>query len=205
MSIGGADPARRLRLDDETDEQFRRRVERMARIARLLVDAALANECVQALIADPDLPYWTEVSVRRSPPVRVRYEEATAIGDIGTCLAATRHKHWGQGPYIVPLAPDDPVDAQRILYVYHAASRYNRRFMQRQRLKELLGRQYRPLVEAAMRSTKGVFLARLDKDQVRVIRRVFAIEPGQFWRAVRGKVFLSLPPRRVQLLPDLHD
>jgi hypothetical protein len=84
----------KLRFDGETDEQFRRRAERAAVIARVLVRAALENACVQDMIADTSLPY-SEESVRKNPPLRVEYEQAVAIGDFGSCLSSTKGKNWG--------------------------------------------------------------------------------------------------------------
>ena len=153
------------------------------------------------------LPY-TEESERQSPTVRIDYEQAIAIGGIGECLQATKNKHWGDGPYIQPLAPDDPVDPMFILYVYKEGSIYNRRFDQRRRMKELLGRDYRKLVERAKyrRHTKKMFLESLTKSEAHAINRILRIEPGEFWRAARGKVFVSLPPRQIQLdLPFVND
>lgn len=189
-----------LRLEGESDDEFRNRAERTAKYARILVDAALANHCIQDFIADPQLPY-TEEGERRTPTVRVEYEEAFAIGGIGECLHATRNKHWGDGPYIHPLRLDDPVDPVYILYVFKENSLYNRRFEQRRRMKELLGRRYRPLVQQAkyQRQTKKRFLESLTSEQANAIRRVFAVEPGEFWRAARGRIFLALPPRLIQL------
>jgi hypothetical protein len=189
---------RPLRFDGETDAQFRRRAERAGHIARLLVDAALANRNLQAFIDDPKLPYSVD-SVRRSPTVRIEYEQAIAIGDLGSCLAATRSKHWGDGPYVLPLKPDDPVDPYRVIYIYRENSLYNRRFEQRMRLKELLGRNNRPLVETAKRRTKSLFLGQLTEHEGDSIRRILGIEPGEFWQAVQGRRFLDLPPRMVQL------
>jgi len=40
----------------------------------------------------------------------------------------------------MPLEPDDEFFAYRVTYFYRENSLYNRRFEQRQRLKELLGR-----------------------------------------------------------------
>ena len=191
---------RSLRLPDESDNAFRERAERTAKYAKHLVDAALANHCIQSFIVDPQLPY-SEEDQRRNPTVRVEYEEAFAIGGIGECLQATRSKHWGDGPYIHPLRPDDPVDPVRILYVFKPSSVYNRRFEQRKRMKELLGRHHRSLVQKAKyhRHTKKMFLESLTTEQANAIRRVFHVEPGEFWRAARGKIFLELPPRFIQL------
>jgi hypothetical protein len=93
----------KLRFDGETDQQFRRRAERAAVIARVLVRAALENACVQDMIADPSLPY-TEKSVRKNPPLRVEYEQVVAIGDLGSCLSSTKGKNWGDGPWVMPLS-----------------------------------------------------------------------------------------------------
>ena len=54
----------------------------------------------------------------------------------------------------MPIEPDDVFFPDRVTYIYRGNSLYNRRFEQRQRLKELLGKRWRPLVEAAKRQTK---------------------------------------------------
>lgn len=194
---------RSLRLPNESDDAFRRRAERTAKYAKILVDAALANYCIQKLIESAQLPF-TEESERRDPTCRIEYEEAFAIGGIGECLHATRNKNWGDGPYIHPLRPDDPVDPMYILYVFRESSLYNRRFQQRQRMKELLGRRYRSLVQKAKyhRHTKKMFLESLTDEQAWAIRRILDVDPGTFWQACRGKRFLDLPKRPVQLLLD---
>jgi len=138
-----------LRLAGETDQQFRQRAERAGRVARVLVDACLSNHCVQDYIADESCPWFTEAHCRASPTVRIEYEQAIAIGGIGETLAATKSKHWGDGPFVMPLARDDWFYAERITYLYRENSLYNRRFEQRRRLKELLGRRHRHLVEKA--------------------------------------------------------
>ena len=45
-----------MRIAGESDDAFRDRAERAARIAKVLVEASLANRCVQDYIADPALP-----------------------------------------------------------------------------------------------------------------------------------------------------
>jgi len=57
------------------------------------VDACLKNQCVRAYIAAGE-PGYTVESIRRSPIVRVEFEQAIAIGGIGETLEATRSKHW---------------------------------------------------------------------------------------------------------------
>lgn len=193
-----------LRFPRESDGDFRLRAERALQVAKVLVDACLKNCCMQQYIADPTLPYTTE-SVRVSPTVRVEYEEAIAIGDLGSCLSATRSKHWGDGPWIMPLDPDDFFFPDRVTYIYRENSLYNRRFEQRQRLKELLGREHRPLVETAKRHTKTMFLRFLTGGQADAIRRILHVEPDEFWRACRGRATLSLPPRLIQQVFEFGD
>ncbi|NLY01881.1 MAG: hypothetical protein GXY83_37830 [Rhodopirellula sp.] len=96
------------------------------------------------------------------------------------------------------LEPDDEFFPDRVAYIYRANSLYNRRFEQRRRLKELLGKRLRPLVEAAKRRTKTLFLDLLTRDEADAIRRVLTVEPAVFWRACKGRTFLDLPPRLVQ-------
>jgi hypothetical protein len=191
---------RELRIPGESDIEFRTRAERAAHYARILADAALANHFVRQFIADPTVPH-TEESERCNPTVRVEYEQAIAIGRIGECLRSTRSKCWGDGPHVMPLESDDPVDPFRILYLYKEGSVYNRRFEQRRRMRELLGKGYRSLVTAAKykHTTKAMFMAGLSDDQVQAISRILGIEPGDFWRAARGRVLLRLPLREIQL------
>jgi len=197
---------RELRFPEESDQNFRSRAERAACYARILVDAALANHFVQQFIADPTLPH-TEESERRNPTVRVEYDQAIAIGGIGECMRSTRSKCWGDGPQVMPLGRDDPVDPFRILYLYKDGSAYNRRFEQRRRMKELLGKGCRSLVTAAKykHTTKAMFVAELRDDQVQAIRRILGISPGDFWKASRGKILLDLPRRELQLEFDFSD
>lgn len=187
-----------LRFDGESDDEFRMRAARVGRIAKVLVKACLANRWVQEFMADPAMPEWTADNVRTSPTVRVEYDQAIAIGDLGSCLSATKSKYWGAGPWVMPLEPDDEFFPYRVTYIYRPDSLYNRRFQQRQRLKELLGRRWRPLVEAAKRRTKTLFIEGLTKGEAEAIRRVLSVSPDRFWRAATGRELLRLPPRLVQ-------
>ena len=190
-----APAVRTLRLDGETDQEFRSRAEQAASIAQALVAGCLANHQIKQMILEGQL---TEDIVRRSPTVRVEFEQAIAIGGIGESLDATKSKHWGDGPWIMPLEPDDIFFPQRITYLYRVNSLYNRRFEQRARLKELLGKN-RKIVGDAKYFTKAIFLRQLTSEQATAIRRCLNIEPGDFWRAAQGTIFLDLPKRHVQL------
>jgi len=189
---------RSLRFTGESDDAFRARAERAVRIAKVLVESSLANRCVEDYIADPALPEWTLENVRVCPTVRVEYAQAIAIGDLGSCLSATESKHWGDGPWVMPLEPDDEFYPHRLTYFYRTNSLYNRRFEQRRRLKELLGRRWRPLVETAKRHTKTVFVEHLTQEEADAIRRLLKLGPGRFWRVCTGREFVTLPPRLVQ-------
>lgn len=191
-------PIRSLRFDGESDDAFRARAERAAGLAKVLVAACLENECVRQYIDDPQLPQYSVESVLRNPIVRVEFEQAIAIGGIGECLDATASKKWGAGPHVLPLQVDDWFYPDRITYVFRPNSLYNRRFHQRRRMKRLLRRDHRRLVERAKASTKQFFLKRLSDEQRRVIARVFQVSPAQFWRAAKGKAFLQLPQEFVQ-------
>lgn len=184
-----------LRLPSEDDDAFRERAKRAGAIATILVQACFENRLIQQLLRDG---FVTGDSVRRSPTVRVEFEQAIAIGGIGETLAVTKGKFWGDGPWIIPLEPDDEFIPERITYQYRKNSLYNRRFEQRQRLKELLGKTHRKLVVEAKYFTKELFLSRLTAQQAAAIRRILDIEPGLFWRAAKGKIFLDLPKRQVQ-------
>jgi len=187
--------ANSLRLPSEGDDAFRRRAERAAQYARILVDAALANHEIRSLIADSAFPVWTEEGERRNPTVRIDFEEAVCIAGIGEGLAATKNKHWGDGPYIQPLEPDDPVDPMFITYVFKENSLYNRRFEQRRELKRLLGQSHRPLVTSAKRSTKQTFIDALTSQQAYIIRHVLGVAPTTFWSLCHGKLFSDLPEK----------
>lgn len=194
-----------LRFNDESDGEFRDRAKRALRIARVLVEACLANACIQEYVAADDLPFYTTEAMRKSPIVRVEFEQAIAIGDMGSCLAATKSKHWGDGPWIAPLEPDDEFYPTRITYIYRDDSLYNRRFQQRKRMKELLGKRWRRLVTEAKQRTKKLFLEHLSKEEAAAIRRCLNVGPGEFWRAASGSRFLSLPPRMVQQALQFDD
>jgi hypothetical protein len=150
------------------------------------------------MIADRSMPE-SEETIRANPPLRVEYEQAIAIGDLESCLSCTRSKNWGAGPWVMPLDRDDPVDPVRVLYVYRENSLQRRRFVQRQRMKQLLGRKYRKLVKLAMRNPKERFLELLTEEQATVIRRKFGVDVATFWRVVRGRVWLDLPGPVMQL------
>jgi len=66
---------RSLRFTGESDAEFQTRAIRAGQVAKLLVDACLANRCVQGYVADPAFPDGTVESVRVSPTVRIEYEQ----------------------------------------------------------------------------------------------------------------------------------
>jgi hypothetical protein len=172
---------------------------------RTLAIAALANLDIQSYMADPKLGLiWTEESIRRTPTCRNEWEHVTVIATAGEAKASAKHKSWGGFLGTLPLTQEDPVHWCRILYLYKARSPYNRRVEQRHTLKRILGRQHRPLVTQAARSTKRDFLASLSEPGVTIIKRRLNLEPGQFWRAAKGHAFLDLPKPPVQFLlfPD---
>lgn len=175
---------------------------RLARVASVLIDAALANYDIQSYLADPRPPrLWTIDGVRKNPTCRVEWEHAIVIGGIGESLAAARHKNWGSFIGVLPLEPDDPVGWSRILYLYKTSSPYNRRVEQRKALKRILGRKHRKLVTQAMSSTKREFLTCwLTEAKAHVIKRRLNLDPGRFWRAAKGLDFLDLPKPPIQRL-----
>jgi hypothetical protein len=72
-------------------------LDRVARIARALIDAALANRDIQGYLRNLTPPrLWTVEGVRRNPTCRVEWEHVTVTGGIGEALAASRHKSWGE-------------------------------------------------------------------------------------------------------------
>jgi hypothetical protein len=170
-------------------------------LATLRHAISFASRFIEAALANPGVVANTlggEAAIRANPPVRLRFEEASAYGNLGECLDATKSKSWGELIGVFPIEPDFPFDGQRIQYVFHANSRYNRRFMQRGWLKRRLGK-LRNLVGLAMESTKGEWLALLrDGRRVDRVRAEHALarlklSPGDFWRAVKGKIWLNVP------------
>src|SRR5262249_25192053 len=161
------------------------------------VDAALAN--VDVVGRTPG----GEPAIRGNPPVELPFEEASAYGTLGECLDATKSKSWGKLIGAFPVEPDFPFDGQRIQYVFHASSRYNRRFLQRRWLKRRLGKELRHLVGLAMGSTKREWLAMLRNGSQLLkmpgpgaahgLAQRLKLQPGDFWRAVKGKSWLTLP------------
>ena len=184
----------------EGDEAFRDRADKAACTAKILVDAALENLDIKDYIADPNLQNTVEHE-RRNPTVRIDYDEAFAVCGIGEGLQATKNKHWGQGPRILPLRPEDPVDPVHVLYVFKEGSRYNMRFEQRKRMKELLGKKYRPLVQMAKGFTQTIFLEQLTSQQAYAIRCILQMDPITFWRAAKGRIFYELPQQPGRIDP----
>lgn len=189
---------RGLRLPNESSREFYRRVDRVARYARTLIHACIRNRCVQLLIADSDLAAYTVDSFRESPVVRIDYDEAYAIATLAE-LSVTERKRWGDGPWIMPIAPDEYVDPYFVTYCYKPNSKHRQRYEQRQRLKELLGRQHRSLVRLAQRNTKTRFLAELDEAAAVAIGTRTRLDAGTFWRAAKGHAFPPLPLKPKQL------
>jgi hypothetical protein len=142
-------------------------LERIARIAKVLIQAAFASRDVQRHLRDLNSPrLWTVEGVSRNLPCRVEWEHAVVIGGVGESLAAARHKNWGEFIGVLPLEPTDSVHWCRLLYVYKESSPYNRRVEQRKSLKRLLGRRHRKLVTEASRSTKKEAVRRTAKTPI---------------------------------------
>ena len=139
------------------------------------------------------------MSLDRSPIVRVEFEQAIAIGSIGETLRATKSKNWGEGPQILPVEPDDPLYEQRITYLFRENSIYNRRFQQRQKLKQLLGNKERKLVGVAIRSNLTEFVDGLTKEQAYLLRKGLGISPETFWRMAKGREFAELPEKATHI------
>lgn len=116
-----------------------------------MVQACLGNHQIRDMLAPGEA---SEKRLKASPIVRIDFEQAHAIGGIGETLQATRSKYWGDGPYVLPLEPEDQFFPDRITYVYKPESLYNRRFEHRIRMKELLGR-HRKLVGEAKDAHQG--------------------------------------------------
>jgi hypothetical protein len=188
--------------------------ERAALFAKVLVEAALANKYVRLYVRDPGPVPWTEERVRRSPPVRVEFEHAYVLGEIGESLAAARGKcTFGAFVGVLPVEKWDPVGEMNVMYVFKDTSPYNRRVEQRRWMKkrlEGLGKGFRQLVTIAMDASKRDFVAFRTgwcKDfqggaaaAAQAIRLAFGsdVDLGRFWRMARGKEIVELPTPPVQ-------
>jgi hypothetical protein len=133
--------------------------------------------------------------------VRVEFEHAFVLGRLGESLCAARHKAWGDFLGVRPLEVKDPVHPSRIVYAFKAAAPYQRRFEQRGRLRRMLGKEYALLVPRAMGTGKAEFLASLSEDEAARVRARTGLEPGRFWRAVKGRELIRWPqsPRQLTL------
>ncbi len=185
---------------------------RVARIARVLIDAALANRDIQGHIADPRPPrLWTVNGVKENPTVRVEWEHTVVIGGIGESLAAARHKSWGPFIGVLPLQPHEPgplVPDPLLLQGQQPVQSPRRTTAPSQ---TNLGRLHRSLVTKAARSTKRRFPTLLSEYGAEVIKRRLRLDPGQFGRAAEGRDslhvrsrqynFSILPTRLILLFP----
>jgi hypothetical protein len=133
--------------------------------------------------------------------VRVEFEHTFVLGRLGESLCAAGHKAWGDFLGIRPLEARAPVHPSRIVYAFKAAAPYQRRFEQRRRLRRMLGKGYAPLAPRAMGTGKAEFLASLSEDEAARVRARTGLEPGGFWRAVKGREFIRWPesPRQLTL------
>ena len=187
------------RLNGKGNEAIAARAERAARFASDLAEACLQNVWVQAFMDDPEFPVCSEAALRRDPIVRVEFEQACAIGAIGETLAATRSKHWGRGPKIAPLAKDDFFYPERITYVFREDSLFHQRFLQRRKLKALLGDR-KSLVTTAKKNTLARFLEVLSSKDGYIIRQSLGLSPRDFWRLCRAREFTDLPDQPLRIV-----
>lgn len=189
---------------------------RMAKIAQALTAGALANLYVREFIDNPDPDWpggWTDEKVRANPIVRVEFDHATVVGTIGESLAAAQLRgkggksRWkpsfGELVGVLPLEAETPVGEKNVVYLYKGTSPYNRRVEQRRYLKKRLGPGHRSQVGYAMTWGKGEFIKNLPTESARRIQARLNLDPGRFWRVVRGKEFVEqVTP---QTTPEMFD
>jgi hypothetical protein len=163
------------------------------------VEACLDNECIKSYLADGRTG-WCRESLQMFPVVRVEFEHAFVLGQLGESLSIARQKAWGGFLGVRPLDPHDPIDPLRAVFAFKDSAAYQQRFEQRGRLRRMLGKCYAPLVLKAFRSGKAEFLAGLTEDEAARIRARTGLEPGRFWRAAKGKEFIAWPKAHRQLM-----
>jgi hypothetical protein len=168
------------------------------------VEACLENECVKSYLADGRTG-WCRESLQVGPVVRVEFEHALVLGQLSESFSIARQKAWGEFLGVRPLDPRDPIDPVRVVFVFKDSATYQKRFEQRVRLRRKLGKDYAPLVLRALRSGKGEFLAGLTEDESARIRARTELEPGRFWRAAKGREFITWPEPLRQLTLFDHD
>jgi hypothetical protein len=121
------------------------------------------------------------------------------LGQLGESLCASRQKAWGELVGVRPVEPRDPIDPIRVLYAFKDTAPYQKRFEQRRRLCQMLGKCYAALVMQAFRSGKREFLERLTEDEAARIRGRTGLEPGRFWRVSKGREVIKWPEPSRQL------
>lgn len=157
-----------------------------------LVTAALANENVQAFIAER-LPTWSEERVRRSPSCYLVYEHGEVVGSTADMVAmarlAEKRPGFGRRLGIRPLTPTDDVLPYQLGLRWGPTHPRRFRYEQRMALKSLLARGDRRAVGSAMYRTQRDFLA-WARDQPGLAQRVAeatGLTMRAFWRVVRGR------------------
>jgi hypothetical protein len=85
--------------------------------------------------------------------------------------------------------------------VFKDSAAYQKRFVQRGRLRRMLGKDYATLVTRAMGASKAEFLAGLSEHEAARVRARTGLESGRFWRVVKGREFIAWPesPRQLTL------
>jgi len=165
-----------------------------------LVAAALANECVQAFIAEGVLT-WSTSRVERNPPCYLVYEHGEVVGGIGELPAMIRHaeKRRGLGAQlgIRVLHPDDEVLPYNIGLRWAPTHPRRYRYEQRMALKSLLARTDRRVVGWAMQRSQREFVKKVRAEPALAARIADAtgLTLKAFWRAARGRgIHAPQPP-----------
>lgn len=129
-----------------------------------------ANPTLAALLADAD--------------VTAEFEHATvhATARLALVYGAKHARRFGR--FLGFEAADDELGRERIAYSLKATSPDRVRFEARRALRDRLG-QARGLLNLAKRLPRAEFLARLNEAQRRTLRERLALDPVEFWRAVR--------------------
>src|SRR5213594_1095701 len=172
--------------------------EQIEQVFSVAFAAAKANIYVQQWQKEfPEL--WSDEQLARNVPLRVEFEQVYVFGTVAEAVSwaggfsgnkgkGRNKRGWGRIVRVDALAPDDPVDPRRITCIHKESSPFRQRLEARRQIKRMM-REASPLVRLARRFTKRDFLrCHVTPDRRQAIRAFTGLDPGTFWRHVRGGI-----------------